>query len=180
MAPRRFMSEIDFTKTQLAIFFVVLLLSIDEYVLNCSTLGGSSKYLTSILSLHSSSCFILYSSICRINPVKIFLHVFPALSPWHVAGVCILLMSYAFISEMKNLVYLAVKIFFHSILSIFFRDVDIIGRYVTLRHVMLRYVTLCYVTTWINTLNTVSCWTIRDSCQYLTELNQMLTLSSAP
>jgi hypothetical protein len=29
---------------------------------------------------------------------------------------------------MKNLVYLAVKIFFHSILSIFFRDVDIIGR----------------------------------------------------
>jgi hypothetical protein len=32
MAPRRFMSEIDFTKTQLAIFFVVLLLSIDEYV----------------------------------------------------------------------------------------------------------------------------------------------------
>jgi hypothetical protein len=37
MAPRRFMSEIDFTKTQLAIFFVVLLLSIDEYVLNCCT-----------------------------------------------------------------------------------------------------------------------------------------------
>jgi hypothetical protein len=173
MAPRRFMSEIDFTKTQLAIFFVVLLLSIDEYVLNCSTLGGSSKYLTSILSLHSSSCFILYSSICRINPVKIFLHVFPALSPWHVAGVCILLMSYAFISEMKNLVYLAVKIFFHSILSIFFRDVDIIGRYV------ICYVTLCFIT-WINTLNTVSCWTIRDSCQYLTELNQMITLSSAP
>jgi hypothetical protein len=34
MAPRRFMSEIDFTKTQLAIFFVVLLLSIDEYVLD--------------------------------------------------------------------------------------------------------------------------------------------------
>lgn len=32
MAPRRFMSEIDFTKTQLTIFFVVLLLSIDEYV----------------------------------------------------------------------------------------------------------------------------------------------------
>jgi hypothetical protein len=67
-------------------------------------------------------------------------------------------MSYAFISEMKNLVYLAVKIFFHSILSIFFRDVDIIGRenipqfgpviftgalrYVALRSVALRSVAL--------------------------------------
>jgi hypothetical protein len=51
-------------------------------------------------------------------------------------------MTYAFISEMKNLVYFSVKIFFHSILSIFFRDVDIIGRYVTLRFIMKRYVTL--------------------------------------
>jgi hypothetical protein len=126
MAPRRFMSEIDFTKTQLAIFFVVLLLSIDEYVLI-----RSSKYLlylmiiSSYTMLHSLFCALKFS---RINPVKIFLRVFPALSPWHVAGLCVLLMSYAFISEMKNLVYLGVKIFFHSILSIFFRDVDIIGR----------------------------------------------------
>jgi hypothetical protein len=32
MARNRFISEIDFTKTQLAVLFVVLLLSIDEYV----------------------------------------------------------------------------------------------------------------------------------------------------
>jgi hypothetical protein len=81
------------------------------------------------------------SFIGRINPVKIFLRVVPAVSPWHVAGIAILLMAYAFISEMKNLVYFSVKIFFHSILSIFFRDVDIIGRYVTLRYLILPYIT---------------------------------------
>mmetsp|Transcript_8088 Transcript_8088/g.11561 ORF Transcript_8088/g.11561 Transcript_8088/m.11561 type:complete len:231 (-) Transcript_8088:1212-1904(-) len=36
-------------------------------------------------------------------------------------------MVYVFISEMKQLLYFSVKIFFNSILSIFFRDVEIIG-----------------------------------------------------
>lgn len=37
-------------------------------------------------------------------------------------------MIYVFISEFKELLYFSVKIFFHSILSIFFREVQIVGR----------------------------------------------------
>ena len=37
-------------------------------------------------------------------------------------------MVYVFISEMKPLLYFAVKIFFHSIISIFFRSVEVVGR----------------------------------------------------
>lgn len=47
--------------------------------------------------------------------------------PWHVATVCALLGIYVFIKEMKDLLYYSVKIFFHSILSIFFSNVEIIG-----------------------------------------------------
>lgn len=47
--------------------------------------------------------------------------------PWHVATGCILLAIYVFIKEMKELLYFSVKVFFHSILSIFFRDVEIVG-----------------------------------------------------
>mmetsp|Transcript_12590 Transcript_12590/g.18891 ORF Transcript_12590/g.18891 Transcript_12590/m.18891 type:complete len:651 (-) Transcript_12590:4-1956(-) len=83
----------DFAKTQLVVFFVILLLAVDS-----------------------------------INPVKIFLHVFPNVAPWHIAATSILLMIYVFLSEMKQLLYFSVKIFFHSILSIFFRDVSIIGK----------------------------------------------------
>lgn len=85
--------ELDLTKTQLVVFFVILLLAVDS-----------------------------------INPVKIFLHVFPTVQPWHVATVSILLMVYVFISEMKALLYFSVSIFFQSILSIFFREVETIGR----------------------------------------------------
>ncbi len=37
-------------------------------------------------------------------------------------------MLYVFVSEMKQLLYFTVKIFFHSILSIFFREVSIVGK----------------------------------------------------
>jgi len=85
--------EYNFAKTQLAVFFVILLLAVDE-----------------------------------INPVKIFLHVFSGIvAPWHIASLSVLLMSYVFISEMKQLLYFSVKVFFHSILSIFFREVSIVG-----------------------------------------------------
>jgi len=86
------MSELDFARTQLAIFFVVLLLAVDA-----------------------------------INPVKIFLHVFPQIAPWHVAVLCVALTLYVFVSEMKDLLYFAVKLFFHSILSIFFKSVEVVG-----------------------------------------------------
>jgi len=84
--------EYDFAKTQLAVFFVILLLAVDS-----------------------------------INPVKLFLHVFPQVAPWHIATLATILMVYVFVSEMKQLLYFAVKVFFHSILSIFFREVSIVG-----------------------------------------------------
>lgn len=59
--------------------------------------------------------------------MKIILHVFPFVLPWHVASICVLLAIYVFINEMKEILYFSVKVFFHSILSIFFRDVDIVG-----------------------------------------------------
>jgi glycerol-3-phosphate O-acyltransferase/dihydroxyacetone phosphate acyltransferase len=37
-------------------------------------------------------------------------------------------MSYIFVSDIKDHVYFSIKVFFHSILSIFFRDVEVIGR----------------------------------------------------
>jgi 1-acyl-sn-glycerol-3-phosphate acyltransferase len=62
------------------------------------------------------------------SPVKIFLHVFPNIQPWQVALTSVVLMTYVFISEMKQMLYFGVKIFFHSILSIFFREVSIVGK----------------------------------------------------
>jgi glycerol-3-phosphate O-acyltransferase/dihydroxyacetone phosphate acyltransferase len=85
--------NIDFTKTQLGVLVVTMLLAVDH-----------------------------------INPVKIFLHVFPAIAPWHIVTVSMLFSLYIWISEFKALLYFSVKIFFQSILSIFFRDVEIIGR----------------------------------------------------
>jgi len=86
-------SQGTFAKTQLIVFYIILLLAIDS-----------------------------------INPVKVFLHVFPQVQPWHIATLAILLMLYVFVSEMKQLLYFSVKIFFHSILSIFFREVEVVGR----------------------------------------------------
>lgn len=62
------------------------------------------------------------------------MNVFPAVAPWHVAFVCLALSTYIWISEFKELLYFSVKIFFHSILSIFFRDVEIVGRDKLPRH----------------------------------------------
>ena len=92
MAPNRFMTELDFTKTQLAVYYVVFLLSVDT-----------------------------------LNPVKVLCHVIPGLQQWHLAGLSLLLMIYVFFAQFKQLLYFAVKIFFHSILSIFFREVQVIG-----------------------------------------------------
>ena len=62
------------------------------------------------------------------SPVKIFLHVFPSVAPWHIASIAMALFIYVFISEMKSLLYYSVKVFFHSIISIFFRSVEVVGR----------------------------------------------------
>lgn len=87
------LTDLDLTRTQLAVYAGILVLALDS-----------------------------------INPVKIFLHVFPSIAPWHIASVAIALIIYVFISEMKNLLYYAVKVFFHSIISIFFRSVEVVGR----------------------------------------------------
>jgi len=92
-------SELDRTKTQLAVFWIVLHLTLDT-----------------------------------INPIKIFLHVFPSVQPWQIATTCIVLMIYVFISELKELLYFAVKVFFNSISSILFRSVEVIGRNNIPRH----------------------------------------------
>ena len=65
----------------------------------------------------------------RINPVKVLIHVFPSVHATHIAVIAFLLMIYIFISDVKALVYSGLKTFFHSILSIFFRSVDVVGRY---------------------------------------------------
>ena len=72
---------------------------------------------------------IIFLAVDAINPVKIFLHVFSpyGVQPWHIASLSVVLCIYTFISEMKELLYFGVKVFFHSILSIFFREVEVIG-----------------------------------------------------
>jgi len=68
------------------------------------------------------------------SPIKIFMHVFPAVTPLHITCVSIALSTYIWISEFKELLYFSVKIFFHSIISIFFRDLEIVGRDKLPRH----------------------------------------------
>jgi len=87
------MSDLDYTKAQLAFFYIIVLLSLDV-----------------------------------LNPVKIFLHVFPAIAPWHIASLAIGCMSYIFIVKLRPLMYFGAKVFFHSILSIFFNDIQTVGR----------------------------------------------------
>jgi glycerol-3-phosphate O-acyltransferase/dihydroxyacetone phosphate acyltransferase len=87
------MTELDYTKAQLAFFYIIILLSLDF-----------------------------------LNPVKIILHVFPAVLPWHVASLAIGCLGYTFIVNMRPLLYFAAKVFFHSILSIFFNDIQVVGR----------------------------------------------------
>jgi glycerol-3-phosphate O-acyltransferase/dihydroxyacetone phosphate acyltransferase len=91
---------------------------------------------TLLISYHSTrptahphlTTLYIESSYSRINPIKLVLTVFPSLSPWHIATVSVLLGSYIFISDIKELVYFGLKVFFKSILSIFFRQVEIVGR----------------------------------------------------
>ncbi|GMI44200.1 hypothetical protein TrCOL_g3463 [Triparma columacea] len=95
MAYNRLMSELDATKTQMAVLIVALFLAVDS-----------------------------------INPMKIFLHVMTpllGLTNTHVAFICVFLLTYLFMSEAREILYFSVKVFFHSILSIFFKEVEITG-----------------------------------------------------
>lgn len=70
---------------------------------------------------------VVLLSLDVLNPVKIFCHVFPAVAPWHVASLAIGCMVYIFIVDLRPLLYFGTKVFFHSITSIFFNDVQVVG-----------------------------------------------------
>ncbi len=72
----------------------------------------------------------LVLSVDQLNPVKIFLHVFTplvGLTNVHLAGICLFMIMYICFTEAREMVYFGVKVFFHSIISIFFSQVEIIG-----------------------------------------------------
>jgi glycerol-3-phosphate O-acyltransferase/dihydroxyacetone phosphate acyltransferase len=116
------MSDLDFTLAQLAFFGVIVLLAVDaikyvKYSMRLPVFLCAKGERLTCLCLH-----------VQCSPIKMFLHVFPSVSAWQVAAVAILLMIYVFISELKALLFFGVKVFFHSILSIFFREVQVVGR----------------------------------------------------
>ncbi|GMI16729.1 hypothetical protein TrLO_g3777 [Triparma laevis f. longispina] len=95
MAYNRLMSELDGTKTQLAVLIVSLFLLLDS-----------------------------------INPMKLFLHVFSPLigvTTMHLITIILGLLAYLFVSEFREMLYFGVKVFFHSILSIFFSSIETTG-----------------------------------------------------
>jgi glycerol-3-phosphate O-acyltransferase/dihydroxyacetone phosphate acyltransferase len=59
--------------------------------------------------------------------MQMLYHTFSTLQPWHVGSFCLLMMVTIFLSDAPHLLYVAIRIFFHSILSIFFDKVEIIG-----------------------------------------------------
>ena len=71
---------------------------------------------------------VIVLAVDELNPVKLFLHVFPSIRPWHLAVVATLSGLYVIVSEFKELLYFSVKIFINSMLSIFFRDIEVIGK----------------------------------------------------
>ena len=70
---------------------------------------------------HVNLCFSL-------TPYNSFLQSLSFVYNYLWYAVCMILSTYIWISQFKALLYYCVKIFFQSILSIFFRDVEIIGR----------------------------------------------------
>ena len=71
---------------------------------------------------------VIVLAVDELNPVKLFLHVFPSFHPWHLAALAFISGLYVVVSEFKELLYFAVKIFINSMLSIFFRDIEVIGK----------------------------------------------------
>ena len=53
---------------------------------------------------------IVLLSLDVLNPVKIFLHVFPAIAPWQIASLAIGCMVYTFIMNLRPLIYFGTKV----------------------------------------------------------------------
>jgi glycerol-3-phosphate O-acyltransferase/dihydroxyacetone phosphate acyltransferase len=121
------MSELDYTK-------VCLLKYIMETTCMCTLFILGSVLINPLPAVVFSKAqlaffyIVVLLSLDMLNPVKIFLHVFPAIKSWHIATFAIACMSYIFIVNLRELLYFATKVFFHSILSIFFNDVTVVGR----------------------------------------------------
>lgn len=80
------------------------------------------------VSLRSTACAaIVMLSLDPLNPVKIFCTVTGVSAIWVavVAGIAFL---YILLVNASELLYFIVKVFFHSILSIFFKSMEVIGR----------------------------------------------------
>ncbi|GAX18374.1 glycerol-3-phosphate O-acyltransferase / dihydroxyacetone phosphate acyltransferase [Fistulifera solaris] len=74
--------------------------------------------------------FVLFLlAVPEFNPIQMLYHTFSTLQPWQVGSFCLLMMVTIFLSDAPHLLYVAIRIFFHSILSIFFDKVEIIGAY---------------------------------------------------
>ena len=101
-----------------SLLFRSLLSSVDKNISNIAFTRTVLGLLVAIIVL----------AVDELNPVKLFLHVFPSIQPWHVATISVVSIVYVFLSEFKELLYFAVKIFINSMLSIFFRDIEVIGK----------------------------------------------------
>lgn len=71
---------------------------------------------------------VIVLAVDELNPVKLFLHVFPNITPRQLSLTAFLAMIYVWISEFKELLYFGAKIFINSMLSIFFRDIEVLGK----------------------------------------------------
>lgn len=71
---------------------------------------------------------------CGSSPVKILLQNFSAIQPWHVGCTCLILSAYLWALEFKDLLYYSTKQFLRFILTIFFHDIDVVGRDKLPRH----------------------------------------------
>mmetsp|Transcript_19910 Transcript_19910/g.46706 ORF Transcript_19910/g.46706 Transcript_19910/m.46706 type:complete len:715 (-) Transcript_19910:699-2843(-) len=71
---------------------------------------------------------IIVLAVDELNPVKLLFHVFPSIRPWHLASAAAVCSLYVIVSEFKELLYFGVTMFFNSMLSIFFREIEVIGK----------------------------------------------------
>ena len=71
---------------------------------------------------------VIVLAVDELNPVKLLVHVFPSIRPWHLASAAMISSTYVIVSEYKELLYFGVKMFFNSMLSIFFREIEVIGK----------------------------------------------------
>lgn len=70
---------------------------------------------------------VLMLSCDALNPIKIFSDVL-GINPWFFFSISIFYLVSILISEGAELTYFSLKVFFHSILSIFFSSMEVLGR----------------------------------------------------